>query len=53
MILLPLLCQKVAETVGDKVEIGSFMLPMWLQKFLNIVLWIRSEPGEVVVKMGR
>ena len=29
------------------------MLPMWLQKFLNIVLWIRSEPGEVVVKMGR
>lgn len=29
------------------------MLPMWLQKLLNIALWIRGEPGEVVVKMGR
>lgn len=50
MILLHLLCQK---TAGDKVEIGSFMLPMWLQKLLNIVLWIESDPGEVVVKKGR
>lgn len=28
------------------------MLPMWMQKLLNIVLWIGSEPGEVVVKKG-